>query len=189
MGGWTDGKRGSQYLLNLADRTENHTRRMWQCSSSHFSGQLRRPGQACAGAELSGLLVATPPEKMRRRPVGPQTRLGRAAPGILGISTAREIASPAIVRSSRPAGARPPREPCAPARWSQRSFLCASRRPGIRFVQVHPTSSKPQCVPSIRGTDQTGRRIAPPQRPLQGQTAAIRALAPAHADRSVRALR
>ena len=97
MGGWTDGKRGSQYLLNLADRTENHTRRMWQCSSSHFSGQLRRPGQACAGAELSGLLVATPPEKMRRRPVGPQTRLGRAAPGILGISTAREIASPAIV--------------------------------------------------------------------------------------------
>ena len=26
---------------------------------------------------------------MRRRPVGPQTRLGRAAPGLVGISTAR----------------------------------------------------------------------------------------------------
>jgi hypothetical protein len=35
---------------------------------------------------------------------------------LLVISTAREIASPAIVCSSRPAGARPPREPCAPAR-------------------------------------------------------------------------
>ena len=189
MSGRTEGKSGSQPPLNLADRTENHTRRMWQRSSSHFCGQLRRPEQACGGAGLSGLLAATPPEQMRHRPLGPQTRLGRAAPGLARLTTAREIASPAIVCSSRPAGARPPRETCAPARCSQRSFLCASRRPGIRFVRGHPTSSKTQCVPSSRGTDQTGRHIAPPQRPLQGQTAAIRALAPAHADRPVRALR
>ena len=144
MGGWTDGKRGSQYLLNLADRTENHTRRMWQCSSSHFSGQLRRPGQACAGAELSGLLVATPPEKMRRRPVGPQTRLGRAAPGLARLSTAREIASPAIVCSSRPAGARPPREPCAPARCSQCVFIqTAATTKAPKQGLIKPTLHQP----------------------------------------------
>ena len=148
MSGRTEGKSGSQPPLNLADRTENHTRRMWQRSSSHFCGQLRRPEQACGGAGLSGLLAATPPEQMRRRPLGPRTRLGRAGPGLARLSTTREIASPAIVRSSRPAGARPPRELCAPARCSQRSFLCARRRLGIRFVRPHSTSSKPQCVPA-----------------------------------------
>ena len=144
MSGRTEGKSGSQPPLNLADRTENHTRRMWQRSSSHFCGQLRRPEQACGGAGLSGLLAATPPKQMRRRPLGPRTRLGRAAPGLARLSTAREIASPAIVRSSRPAGARPPREPCAPARCSQCVFIqTAATTKAPKQGLIKPTLHQP----------------------------------------------
>ena len=57
--------------------------------------------------------------------------------------------------------------------------------PGYPFCPAAFDIQQATVRPSSRSTDQTGRRIAPPQRPPQGQTAAIRALAPAHADRPV----
>ena len=70
----------------------------------------RRPGQAPAGAELSGFHGADRQALLCLRPVDACLRLGRAAPDLWRLSTAREPASPAIYELKPVRGARPQRE-------------------------------------------------------------------------------